>query len=331
MKSHARISPVLAMALVSALVSALATSSTSAQAQTWPERSIKFVVPNAAGGGFDIMARILAERLQKRLGQSIVVENRAGAGTRTGSTYAARATPDGYTWLFGALSNIALNAGLYKNLAYDPLRDFKPAGLTMIGGYTLVTHKDAKFNSLKEFVAYAKANPDKATYASAGNGSGQHIAMAVTSGLAGIKLVHVPYRGAQPAYQDLLAGRVDVFFDSNSGARGLLNGGRTKALAVSSAKRVPTLPNVPTLQETGVANFAMESWSGVFLPAATPAAVFERLGKEIRAVMAEPGMAEQARKIGQEPMIMTGPEAAKFAETEILRWKKLLADNGLAQ
>ncbi len=303
----------------------------SANAQTWPDKPIKLIVPSAAGGGFDIMARILADRLQKRLGQNVIVENRSGAGTRVGSDYVARATPDGYTWLFGALSNIALNAGLYKNLSYDPLRDFKPAGLTMIGGYTLVTNKDAPYNNLKELIAYAKANPDKVSYASAGNGSGQHIAMAVTAALSGVKMLHVPYRGAQAAYQDLLAGRVNVFFDSNSGARGLLIAGKTKALAVSSGKREPTLPNTPTLQESGISNFAMESWSGIFLPAKSPQQAFDRLGKELAAVMAEPDMPERARKIGQEPMSMPAADVDKYVREEIIKWKKLLADAGLAQ
>jgi tripartite-type tricarboxylate transporter receptor subunit TctC len=173
---------------------------TPALAQIYPERAIKIIVPQPPGGGFDTVARVLADRLSPLLGQPLLVENRPGAGTLVGTEAAAKAPPDGYTLLLGALSNIALNPGLYDKLSYDPLRDFVPIGLAVTWSYTLLARKDLPHKDLNELVAFARANPEQVTYASAGRGSGQHIAMAVTAQLAGIKLTHVTYRGAQAAY-----------------------------------------------------------------------------------------------------------------------------------
>jgi len=203
-------------------------------AQTYPERTIKIIVPQPPGGGFDTVARVLADRLSPLLGQPLVVENRPGAGTLVGTEAAAKAPADGHTLLLGALSNIALNPGLYDKLSYDPLRDFVPIGLAVTWSYTLVARKDLPHKDLADVVAFARANPDAITYASAGRGSGQHVAMAVTAQLAGVKLTHVTYRGAQAAYQDVLGDRVDLFFDISSTARAQVDAGSVRALAVSS-------------------------------------------------------------------------------------------------
>ncbi len=302
-----------------------------AQAQSWPDRSIKFVVPQPPGGGFDTMARLMADRLQHQLGQSIVVENRTGAGTRAGTDYVAKATPDGYTWIFGGLSNIALNMGLYKDLPYDSLRDFTPVGLAMLGSYTLVTRNESPHKTLKDVVAFAKANPGKLTYASAGKGSGQHIAMATTEALAGVMMVHVPYRGAQAAYQDVMAGRVDLFFDSTATAKALVEGKSVRAFAVSSRKRLPSLPELPTLPETGAVDFVMESWSGIFLPAQSPPAALNRMRDEMTKMMSSPDMHERIRRIGQEPLVLSPKETEDFVKAEVVRWTKLLRDSGLTE
>ncbi len=302
-----------------------------AQAQSWPDRSIKFVVPQPPGGGVDTMARLMADRLQHQLGQSIVVENRTGAGTRAGTDYVAKATPDGYTWIFGGLSNIALNMGLYKDLPYDSLRDFTPVGLAMLGSYTLVTRNESPHKTLKDVVAFAKANPGKLTYASAGKGSGQHIAMATTEALAGVMMVHVPYRGAQAAYQDVMAGRVDLFFDSTATAKALVEGKSVRAFAVSSRKRLPSLPELPTLPETGAVDFVMESWSGIFLPAQSPPAALNRMRDEMTKMMSSPDMHERIRRIGQEPLVLSPKETEDFVKAEVVRWTKLLRDSGLTE
>ena len=205
---------------------------------SYPDKPLRVIVPQPPGGGFDFVSRVLAERLGKLLGQSVVVENRPGSGTLVGTDLAAKAAPDGYTLLTGSVSNLALNMGLYRNLPYDSLRDFEPLGLAVSYSYSLMARKDLAQQSLKDVIAFAKANPGKLTYASAGNGSGQHVLAAALWHLAGVELTHVPYRGAQPAYQDLLGGRVDVFFDLSSTARVHIDAGTVRPLAVSGNARL---------------------------------------------------------------------------------------------
>jgi len=301
-----------------------------ATAQTYPDRTIKIIVPQPPGGGFDTVARILADRLGPLLGQSVVVENRTGAGTLVGTEAAARAPADGYTLLLGALSNIALNPGLYPKLAYDPLKDFTPVGLAVTWSYTLVARKDLPHKDLKELIADARANPEKITYASAGKGSGQHIAMAVTAQLAGVKLTHVAYRGAQAAYQDVLGGRVDLFFDISSTARSQVDSGTVRALAVSSKDRQAMHPDVPSVAETGVAPLDMESWFGLFAPTETPAAALERLRSEFAKVAAMPEVVELFAKTGGRAMRLSLAETEALLRRDVERWTKLIKDAGIS-
>jgi tripartite-type tricarboxylate transporter receptor subunit TctC len=192
---------------------------TGVSAQAFPNKAIKVVVPQPPGGGFDFVGRLMADRLAKQVGQAVVVENRPGSGTLVGTDAVAKAAPDGYTLLVGSVSNMAINPGLYRNLPYDSLRDFEPVGLAVAYSYTLVARKDLPFNNLRDLLAYAKANPKKLSFASGGTGSGQHVLAAALFNLTGVDIVHVPYRGAQAAYQDLLGGRVDLFFDLSPTAR----------------------------------------------------------------------------------------------------------------
>ena len=298
-------------------------------AQSYPDRPIKLIVPQPPGGGFDTVARILADRMGPLLGQSLIVENRVGAGTLVGTEAAAKAPADGYTLLLGGLSNIALNPGLYAKLPYDPLQDFSPVGLAVTWSYTMVARKDLPYKDLKELIAFARANPEKITYASAGKGSGQHIAMAVTAQLAGIKLTHVPYRGAQAAYQDVLGDRVDLFFDISSTARGQVDSGALRALAVSSRDRQAMHPDVPSVMETGVAPLDMESWFGLFAPAATPAPVLARLRSEFAKVIAMPEVAELFAKTGGRTMQLSPAETDALLKREVERWTKLIQVAGL--
>ena len=217
----------------------LAVAAGFAQAQAYPAKPVRIVVPQPPGGGFDTVGRLLADRYGRLTGQGFVVENRTGSGTLVGTDYAAKAAPDGYTLLVGSVSNLALNPGLYANLPYDSLRDFEPIGLLVSYSYTLVGRKDLPFQTLPEVLAYAKANPGKLHYASAGNGSGQHVLAAALWHLAKVDVAHVPYRGAQPAYQDLLGGRVDLFFDLSPTARVQVDAGNAKALAVSGGRSQP--------------------------------------------------------------------------------------------
>jgi tripartite-type tricarboxylate transporter receptor subunit TctC len=320
----------MALRLLLALA-ALATAWTApAHAQSYPSQTIKLIVPQPPGGGFDTVARVLADRMSPLLGQPIVVENRVGAGTLVGTEAAAKAPADGYTLLLGALSNIALNPGLYPKLTYDPLKDFTPIGLAVTWSYTLVARKDLPQKNLKELIAFARDNPEKVTFASAGKGSGQHIAMAVTAQLAGVKLTHVPYRGAQAAYQDILGGRVDLFFDISSTARSQVDSGTVKALAVSSRDRQAMHPDVPSITETGVASLDMESWFGLFAPAATPAPALARLRDEFAKVVATPEVAELFAKTGGRIMKLSLAETEALLKRDVERWTKLIQDAGLA-
>lgn len=301
-----------------------------AVAQTYPDRPIKIIVPQPPGGGFDTVARILSDRLAPLLGQAVVVENRTGAGTLVGTEAAAKAPADGYTLLLGALSNMALNPGLYAKLPYDPLKDFTPIGLAVSWSYTLVARKDLPHKDLKALVDFARANPGAITYASAGKGSGQHIAMAVTEQLASIKLTHVPYRGAQAAYQDLLGGRIDLFFDISSTARSQVDGDAVRALAVSSKERQPMHADVPSVLETGVASLDMESWFGLFAPSATPPQVLARLRAEFAKVMAMPDIAEVFAKTGGTVMRLSLAESEALVRRDVERWTLLIRDAGLS-
>ncbi len=307
---------------------ALFSQQTQAQSN-YPQQTIKIVVPQPPGGGFDTVARILAERLSSALGQSVIVENRTGAGTLVGTEAVAKATPDGYTLLVGGLSNMALNPGFYPRLSYDPVKDFSVIGLAVTYSYTLVARKDLPMGTLAEVMSYARSNPDKLNYASAGNGSGQHIASAVLSNLANVKITHVPYRGAQAAYQDLIAGRVDLFFDLSPTAKIQVEADRVKALAVSSRERQSFHPTVPSVIETGVAKLDMESWFGLFAPAATPPAVVQRLRAEFASVMAQPELIERFQKTGGRPLKMSASEAESFVKLEAERWTRLVREAGV--
>jgi len=295
----------------------------------YPNRALRVIVPQPPGGGFDFVARALGERLSKQIGQSVVVENKPGSGTLVGTDAAAKADPDGYTLLMGSVSNIALNMGLYEKLSYDSLRDFEPVGLAVSYSYTLMARKDLPFNTLQDVVAYAKANPGKLNYASAGNGSGQHVLAAALWHLAGVNVTHIPYKGAQAAYQDLLGGRVDLFFDLSSTARGQVQAGTVKALALSGAERNPMHPEVPTILESGVAPLDLESWFGYFVPSKTPAAVQERLRSELAKVIAQPELQETFRKAGGKPLALNTEQTRALVRRDVERWTRLVRDIGI--
>ena len=299
-----------------------------AQAQEFPSRVVKVVVPQPPGGGFDAVARIMAEPFARQLGQSVIVENRPGAGTIVGTDAVHKAEPDGYTLLLGASANIALNPGLYRKLPYDP-KAFRVVGLAATFSYTLLARQDLPFRSLKEIIAHARANPGKVTYASGGNGSGQHIAAAVTFHRAGVEVTHVPYKGAQAAYQDLLPGRVDLFFDNSATARPHVLGGRLKAIAVSSPERLAYHPDVPTVREAGV-DFEQVTWVGYFAHRDTPAPVLARLREAFAAAMATPEVPAMLEKRGAFPMKIGVREAERLVASDIEKWTKLIRSAGIS-
>ena len=311
------------------LFGALAVLAPPALAQAYPSKPVRIIVPQPPGGGFDTVGRLLADRLGKQMGQAFVVENRAGSGTLIGTDAAAKAAPDGYTLLVGSVSNLALNPGLYDKLPYDSLRDFEPIGLAVSYSYTLMARKDLQLHSLKEVVAYAKANPGKLNYASAGNGSGQHVLAAALWHLAGVELAHVPYRGAQPAYQDLLGGRVDLFFDLSPTARVQVDAGNARALAVSGPARNPMHPDVPTVTETGVAALELESWFGLFAPSRTPRDVLDRLRADFARAAATPELQETFAKGGGKPLNLIGEAARAVVKRDVERWSVLVRTLGV--
>jgi len=295
-----------------------------AHAQPYPNKPVRIVVPQPPGGGFDNVGRLVADRMGKQAGQPFVVENRPGSGTLVGTDLAAKAPADGYTLLIGSISNLALNPGLYPNLPYDSLRDFEPVGLLVSYSYTLMARKDLPFQSLPEVIAYAKANPGKLNYASAGNGSGQHVLAAALWHLAKVDVAHVPYRGAQPAYQDLLGGRVDLFFDLSPTARVQVDAGNARALAVSGAARNSMHPQVPTVLESGVAVLELESWFGLFAPAKTPPDVLQKLRADFTKVAALPDVQEALVKGGGKPMALVGDDARAVVRRDVEHWTQLV-------
>jgi tripartite-type tricarboxylate transporter receptor subunit TctC len=313
-----------------ALLLAVALAAANAVAQSFPSKPLRVIVPQPPGGGFDTVARTLAEPLAAQLGQPVVVENRPGGGTLIGTDAVAKSEPDGYTLLLGASANLVLSAGLYKNLPYDPKADFAPLGLAAGFGYTLVARNDLPQPTLREIVDYARANPGKLTYASAGNGTGQHIAAALLWQLAGVTVTHVPYKGAQAAYQDLIPGRVDLFFDAASTARGQIENARVRPIAVSPAARLPYHPAVPTVRETGVIDFVWDTWAGYFAPARTPAPVLGRLRDAFATVAASPEVQALLHKRGVQPLQVSGAEAEAVLARDLERWVPLIRKAGIS-
>ena len=318
------------MRIRSKLVAALAIMAlaAAASAQNYPTRPIRVIVPQPPGGGFDLVARMIAEPLARVMGNPVVVENRPGGGTIVGTEAVAKSEPDGHTILLGANANIVFNPGLYAKLPYDPKADFVPIGLATFNPYTLVARNDLPFNSLKEIVEYARANPGKLTYASAGNGTGQHIAAAVTFDRAGVQITHVPYKGAGPAYQDLIPGRVDLFFDNSATAQPQIQERRVKAIAVSTPERIPPLPNVPTVRENGV-DFDLEAWIGYFVRTGTPAPIVARLRSDFDKVLAMPELTDMLQKRGYRTVRMSPKETEAMVAQDIDKWTNLIRNAGI--
>jgi tripartite-type tricarboxylate transporter receptor subunit TctC len=300
-----------------------------ALAQTYPSQPVRVIVPVATGGGFDLLARIVSPGLSVRLGQPVVVENRPGAGSLVGTEAAAKAPHDGYTLLIGGLSNIAANAGLYRNLPYDP-SDFRLLSLSVNHSLCLVARRDLPQATLQDMVAFARANPGKLSYASAGVGTAQHVAAALLTHFTGTEMLHVPYKGAGPVMPDLLTGRVDLFFNNCAAVRKFVEGGQVKALAVTGRERNRAFPRTPTVLESGVAPLEMDSWIGFFAGARTPAPVLERLRADIAAVIAEPEVTKQLEQDGGRIFRMPIGEAEAYVKSEIERWRALIPKAGVS-
>src|SRR5438876_8475639 len=299
-----------------------------ARAQTgYPDRPVKIIVPIGPGGSYDLVGRLLADALSKRTGQAFFVENKVGAGTVVGTVAAAQSEPDGYTLLIGGLSNMAFNSALYSNLAYDPLRDFVPVAVVYRFGYVMVARKDLPQASLKDIIAAAKTSPGSISVATAGVGTGQHLVAAAFMKAAGVKLQEVPYKGSPSAFTDLLAGRIDLFFDSIAAGLPYVQSGQAKGIAVLSSKRSPLAPDVPTMSEAGVPGLDVDSWLGIFAPAKTPPEIIAKLRTDIRAVL--PDLKERFEKSGGEVFDLPNEKLDGFVKSEYQTWTKLIREAGI--
>jgi tripartite-type tricarboxylate transporter receptor subunit TctC len=298
-------------------------------AQDYPARPVRIVVPSAPGGGFDLVGRVLAQKLGEQTGQPFIVENRPGAGTLLGTQLAARAAPDGYTLLVGGLSNIALNMGLYRQPGYDSLADLAPISLVVSHSYTLVGRKDLPQSTLRDVVAFARANPGKLNIGTSGPGTGQYVIAAMLIAAAGVDIQKIPYKGAQSVYQDLLAGRLDLFFDNTTTAAPYVESGQVKPLAVSSAQRVAAMPQVPTVSETGLLDLEMETWFGLFAPARTSRAVVERLRAEVDRATDSAEVRKRLEQGSGRSLRMAPAQTEAFVKAEVPRWVALVRKAGI--
>jgi tripartite-type tricarboxylate transporter receptor subunit TctC len=299
-------------------------------AQDYPTRPVTLVVAQPPGGGTDIIARIIANQLSIQMKQPFVVENRAGAGTVVGSTFAANAPPDGYTLLTGLTANMAVNPSLFAKLSYDPIRDFTPVSMLAQFPFAVVVSNTFPVHSIKELIERAKANPGVINFASGGNGTGQHLSTELFELEAGIKMTHVPYRGATPAYADVMSGQTPVFFDNLASALGQIQGGSVRALAVTGKQRSPLLPDVPTVAESGLPQYDYEVWFGLWAPKNTPKPVIEKLYAEVQKALTDPDVKKRIAENAGTPMSMPLADIEPFVKSEIAKWADVVKRGGVA-
>lgn len=307
-----------------AVLAALVAAPTAALA-AYPDRPVRIIVPFPAGGGTDIVVRLIGPHLSAELQQPVVFENKGGAGTVIGTDLAANAAPDGYTLLFTS-SAFTANASLMKKLPYDPLRSFVPIGSAALHPFVLVAHPSLPARNMGELLAYAKANPGKLSYASVGTGSSQHLGMELLKRQAGVDIVHVPYKGSSPATTDLLGGQVHMMFNGISPTLQHIRSGKLKVLATDAQKRVPLLPDVPTVSESGVPGFKITTWSGLFAPAGVPADVQARLSVAWAKVMAVPEVQKALSDRGLVPHPLSPVEFAAMLKEDKEDWARLVRE-----
>ena len=299
-----------------------------AQPQAWPTKPIKLVVPYAPGGTTDVVARMVAEYLGKRLGQNIIVDNKPGKGAMVGTALVAKAAPDGYTLLMSVISGLSISPTLYGGGDFDPMADFIHISIASRNPSVLVVNPAFEAKTLKEYVDYAKANPGKLAFATSGAGSSNHLLGVRLEQVIGAALVHVPYRGAGPAMIDTIAGNVPSMFDSLPSAAPHIKAGKVRALAVSSEERSPAFPDVPTMKESGYPDLISYSWFGISVPAKTPAPIVDRLASEMQAVLKEPAVVKRWEEIGAEGSTMTPAEVTRFIQSEIDKWTPVVKASG---
>ena len=299
-----------------------------AAGQAFPGKPIRLVVPFPPGGAVDFYARVVQQPLSEALGQTVVIDNRAGASGMVGAELVAKSAPDGYTLLIGNIASLAINVGIYPKMPYDPLKDFTPIVRTVDVNYVLVVHPSVPARTVAELVAYAKANPGRLSYGSAGSGSLPHLSTELFKAQTGIDMVHVPYKGGGPMVTDLLGGSVQVVIGDQANLMPHVATGRLRALAVATPKRSPNAPELPTIAESGVAGFDATAWQGVVGPAGMPADVVTRLNEAFNKVMAMPAVRDKLVGGGLEPVGGTPAEFGRFIASEIAKWTKTAKDVG---
>jgi tripartite-type tricarboxylate transporter receptor subunit TctC len=298
------------------------------RAENYPTRAIRMIVPFGAGGPTDVFTRVIGEELHKALGQPVVLENRPGAGTIIGTTEAAKAAPDGYTLLMVSATQTTVET-LNPNKSYRLLREFVPVAPLLNSELVMVVPPKVAVNGLKDFIALAKAKPGQLNYASSGPGSNYHMAAELLKNLAGIDIVHVPYKGSTGARNDIISGQIEMMFDSVPTMAPMIEAGRVKALATSGRVRSPVLPDVPTLAEAGVPGYEATIWIGVMAPAGTPRGIVDTLNREINKILARPDIQDSWKRQGANPMVMKPEEFGSYIQAEIDRWAKLINANGI--
>ena len=310
------------------IATAVATASllacTAAAAQSYPARPVRLLVPSTPGGSVDTLARTVATQLTEKWGQQMVVDNRAGAGGIIAAELTAKAPPDGYTLIMCTISSCATNVSLQKNLPYDPVKDFEPITLVATQNLMLLIHPSIPAASVKELVALAKANPGKYSFASAGNGVGGHLSGELFKLLAGIDLLHVPYKGVAPALVDVISGQVSMTFPSILSALPHVKSGRLRALAVTGAKRSSAVPELPTMMEAGVKGYESATWYGVLAPAKTSKEIVNKLNADIVGVLKQPEVRDRLSKEGADPVGSSPQEFSSYMKSEIAKWAKVV-------
>jgi tripartite-type tricarboxylate transporter receptor subunit TctC len=300
-----------------------------AAAQDFPSKPIRLVITYPPGGSTDVVGRALAGKLSDTLGQQVVVDNRGGAGGIIGTEIVARATPDGYTVLLGTSAGMSINPLLHRKLPYDVHRDLAPISLVVVNPQALVAHPVLPASTVPELIKLARSKPGQINYASPGVGSPNHMGMELLKAMTGIDVVHVPYKGGGPAMTELLAGQVQLLFNSIPSVLPQVKGGRLKALAVGSARRSPAMPDVPTVAEAGVAGYDYATWYGLFAPAGTPVAALAQLNNATRAALTSPVLAQSLAAQGSEPRPTSAGELAQFMKTEHERWSRVVKAAGM--
>jgi tripartite-type tricarboxylate transporter receptor subunit TctC len=301
---------------------------TQGAAQTWPTKPIRWISPFAPGGGADITSRIIAQKLGPALHQQVLVDNRGGAGGNIGVDIGAKSPPDGYTVVLGTIGPIAINVSLYKKLPFDPIKDLLPVTQAANALNVLVVHPSLPAKTVKEVIAIAKARPGELSFGSSGPGATDHLAGELFKTLAGVNMVHVPYKGGAPAMLDLMAGQVQTVFSTVSTAIGAIKGGKVRAIAMTGDKRFELMPEIPTIEQAGLPGFQVRNWYGVFVPAGTSKEIVARLNGELVKILQMPDVKSKLLESGIETLYSTPEQFATYIQSETKRWAKVVKDSG---